>query len=194
MIEVICFDISPPDPFGWSNVLLCYCQVHGFFIKVVALCPTSTSGPSDVFAQINSQLSQVQAACNQLPLLKQYGHFLHGRLYYLMAPLFMTPMISLPAAASFICSKHGSQYFVGESKRNFTVVQDAAVLSSFNPGDVVEFHLLRRALVHRLKPLLLAAAGQRFSVTEGERGRKMPQSHVPGPMFQHESNFVRSCF
>lgn len=111
-----------------------------------------------------------------------------------MAPLFMTPMISLPAAASFICSKHGSQYFVGKSKRNFTVIQDAAVLSSFKPDDVVEFHMLRRTLVHRLKPLLLAAAGQRFSVTEGERGRKMPQNHVPGPTFQQESNFSRSCF
>jgi hypothetical protein len=127
---------------------------------------------------INSQLSQVHAECNQLPLLKQYGHFTEGRHYCLMNPLFMTPLISLPAAASFISSKHGDEYVVSHIKRNFSITQDSAVLRFFQPNDAVEFHLMRRSLVHRLHPSLLLAAGQKFSVTIGESNRKMPSNHV----------------
>ena len=36
----------------------------------------------------------------------------------------------------------------------------------------VEFHLLRRSYICRVQPSLLSAAGQRFSVTEGEKNRK----------------------
>lgn len=121
--------------------------------------------------------------CTQLPLLKQYGHFIEGRQYLLMAPLFMTPLISVPAVASFICSKHGESYTIGRSKRAFSIAQDSAVLCTFQPNDAVEFHLLRRSLVHRVQPSLLSAAGQRFSVTEGEKNRKMPQNHVSDPIF-----------
>ena len=95
-----------------------------------------------------------------------------------MAPLFMTPMISAPAAAAFISSKHGSQYSIGHSRRSFSITQDSAVLSVFQPDDAVEFHLLRRSLVHRVQPSLLSAAGQMFNVTDGEQCRKMPVNQV----------------
>ncbi len=157
-------------------------QEHGFFIKVIALCPTSSSGPNNIFSQINFQLSQVQAVCNQLPLLKHYGHYIEGRQYILMAPLFMTPLISLPAAASFICSKNGDHYFSGHKKLKFSITQDSDVLRIFKPNDAVEFHLLRRSCICRVQPSLLSAAGQRFSVTEGEKNRKMPQNHVRNHM------------
>ncbi len=157
-------------------------QVHGFFIKVIALCPSSHSGPINIFSQINFQLNQLQAVCNQLPLLKHYGHFIEGHQYLLMAPLFMTPLISVPAAAAFISSKHGDHYFTGSKKRTFSITQDSAVLHVFKPNDAVEFHLLRRCLVYRVQPSLLSAAGERFSVTEGEKHRKMPQNYVRFPI------------
>ncbi len=163
-------------------------------MKVIALAPTSSSGPSNIFAHVNFQLAQVQAACSQLPLLKHYGHFLEGRHYQLMAPLFMAPMISAPAAAAFVCSKHGASYVAGKSKRNFSITQDSAVLSFFKPDDVVEFHLLRRSIVHRVQPLLLSAACQKFSVTEGEKSRKMPRNHVPCPNFVQINSKVQFYF
>jgi hypothetical protein len=100
----------------------------------------------------------------------------------LMAPLFMTPLISVSAIASFICSKHGDSYAVGRNRRSFSITQDSVVLCIFQPNDAVEFHLLRRSLVYRVQPSLLSAAGQRFSVTEGEKNRKMPQNHVSDPI------------
>jgi hypothetical protein len=169
---------------GFRVCVTLHIQEHGFFIKVIALSPTSNSGPNNMLALINSQLSQVQAECNQLPLLKQYGHFTQGRHYCLMAPLFMTPFISLPAAASFISSKHGDEFFVDHSKRNFSITPDSAVLRFFQPNDAVEFHLMRRSLLHRVHPSLLLAAGQKFSVTIGESNRKMPSNHVHHPKHQ----------
>jgi hypothetical protein len=167
-------------------------QEHGFFIKVIALCPASHSGPNNTFSQINFQLNQVQAVCNQLPLLKHYGHFIEGRQYLLMAPLFMTPLISVPAAAAFISSKHSDHYFTGSKRRNFSITQDSAVLRVFKPDEAVEFHLLRRSLVYRVQPSLLAAAGQRFSVTEGEKNRKMPQNHVRYPQSRCQALMICS--
>ena len=149
---------------------------------MTALCPSSSSGPSNIFSNINAQLAQLHAECNRLPLLKHYGHFIEGRRYYLMAPLFLTPVISVPAAAAFIASKNGSQFSIGQSRRSFSITQDSALLSLFQPNDVVEFHLLRRSLVHRVQPSLLSSAGQVFNVTDGEQRRKMPVNHVHDPM------------
>lgn len=145
---------------------------------MIALCPSSSSGPINIFSNVNLQLAQLRAECNRLPLLKHYGHFIEGRQYYLMAPLFTTPVISAPAAAAFISSKHGFQYSIGQRRHSFSITQDSAVLSVLQPDDAVEFHLLRRSLVHRVQPSLLSAAGQMFNVTDGEQRRKMPVNHV----------------
>jgi hypothetical protein len=162
----------------FTESLTTHPQERGFFIKVIALCPSSSSGPANIFSNFNFQLAQLHAECNRLPLLKHYGHFIEGRQYCLMAPLFTTPLISMPAVAAFIASKHGSQYSIGQSRRSFSIAQDSAVLSLFQPNDVVEFHLLRRSLVHRVQPSLLSSAGQVFNVTDGEQRRKMPVNHV----------------
>jgi hypothetical protein len=174
-------EVGCQAPSSHHSPVTVFSQEHGFFIKVVALCPGSSSGPTNIFANINIVLSPLHAACSQLPLLKQYGHYAEGRKYLLMSPLFMTPLISLPAAASFISSKHGSPYYIGSTKHSFSISQDAETLSLFEPSDAVEFHLLRRSLVYRVQVLLLAAAGQTFSVTAGEQSRKMPHNHVPDP-------------
>jgi hypothetical protein len=112
-----------------------------------------------------------------------------------MAPLFMAPMISAPAVAAFICSKHGASYNAGSSTQFFSITQDSAVLSSLKPEDIVEFHLLRRSLVYRAQSLLLSAAGQKFSVTDGEKSRNTSRNHVtylhPTNKFQLHCMFSR---